>query len=549
MKNPLDFLQEKKKINESIVVVHNTNIKSLIKSLTSYSGLLAPSLAIINPDNIFKEFGDVSVLFKSETLFNGEEKINHSDRTNYVYNMDSYSARFPEILFDVNKNYSISLYKELDKIAQLTDSDFSYWDHYIKKGKQETNLYLSDLSAFKLKFIRELIDENYIPNVFKVKKKNSSSYANTKSISKFLEKELFLPKNRTENNLSILKKLLKNEKELYVSKLRERLDISTLIQVKISITSRIEKAENEFSSLFDENTTTGLSSNYESQLNRDQMFVSSGSNYKFDYKRNSKILDSFIKKHKLENKFKEFCEKYSDKLHFNPHIKIGKKKLEPTEDNILNCMRKEGALTAEKTLTMGLAKSRTLSAKRIMSTESLWNKRDNLFSIDHIKEISDSNQAIFFELCNETKHLSPDYIDGFDHLDLSSQLCGENHTNSKSFESSFKRKGYKDFPSDVLERFYEFSQLHKIENVHYFEAKPFRKIDIKEIEAVVLPRNTPKGLKDELTNLGIKVIKNYTSKNYQNRMDVIKNIKSVQINPCSIDKNKNKNKNKNKKRI
>jgi hypothetical protein len=549
MKNPLDFLQEKKKINESIVVVHNTNIKSLIKSLTSYSGLLAPSLAIINPDNVFKEFGDVSVLFKSETLFNGEEKINHSDRTNYVYNMDSYSARFPEILFDVNKKYSTSLYEELDKIAKLTDSNFSYWDHYIKKGKQDTNLYLADLSAFKLKFIRELIDENYIPKVFKVKKKNSSPYANTKSISNFLEKELFLPRNRLENNLSTLKNILNKEKELYVSKLRERLETSTISQIKTSITNRIEKAENDFSSFFDENTTTGLSYKYEDQLNRDQIFVSSGSNYKFDFKRNAKILDSFIKKNKLEIKFKEFCEEYTDKLHFNPHIKIGKKKFEPTEENLLDCMRKEGALTAEKTLTMGLAKSRTLSAKRIMSTESLWNKRDNLFSIEHIKELSDSNQSIFFELCNKTKYLSPDYIDGFDHLDLSSQFCGEKHTSSKSFESSFKRNGYKDFPSDVLERFYKFSQLHKIENVHYFEAKPFRKIDIKEIEAVVLPRNTPKGLKDELTKLGIKVIKNYTSKNYQNRMDVIKNIKSVQINQFSIDKDKNKNKNKNKKRI
>lgn len=546
MNDPVDFLNSKKIKDESIVVVHNTNIKSLIQSLTAYSGLLAPSLAIINPNHIFKEFGDISVLFKSKTLFDGAEKTNQSDRTNYVYNMDSYSVRFPEILFNVNKAYSTSLYENLKQIAQLTDSDFDYWDHYVKKGKDDTKLYLSNLSVFKLKFIREFIDENYIPKVFKVKLKNSSPYSNTKSISKFLDKELFIPNNRTQKNLSILKNLLTKEKEKYVLDLKDRLKHATLSAIKTSLKNRIKKAEENFNALFDENTEMGLSYSYESKLNRDQMTISSGANYKYQSKRNSDILDSVIKRNKLTNKFKDFCEEHTDRLHFMPHIKIGKKKYEPTEDNILSYMRKEGALTAEKTLTMGLAKSRTLSAKRIMSTESLWNRRDNLCSIDHIKKISDSHKSIFLELCNEVRHLSPDYIDGFDHLDISSRICGESHDSAQSFERSFKRKGYTNFDSDTLDRFYKFSKAHKTESVHYFEAKPFRKIDVSEIAAVVLPRNTPKELKETLTNLGIKLIKNYTSNNHQNRMDVIKNIKSIQINQSTINKNK-KQKIKNKK--
>lgn len=532
MTSATEFLTNKQNESESLIVLHNTTIDNLIKSLDNYNGFIAPSLAIINVANQFNEFGNISVIFKPHVLFNGKDKIKKQDNENFVYAVDSYSVRFPEIEYDVSKKEANNLFYNLDNINKNTDSSLSQWDYVFKRDREHAKKYLLGLSAFKLKFIQEKIDSNYKPKLYKERLINKTPFTENKAVLNFLKKGLFQPENKTESNLKTLKKLLEKEKNKQIEALKEKEHSSDFM--KNHFFNKISNIEDKYNNIFDDNSSTGFSYEFETSLNHEQFNILMGKNYKYDSKKNSRTLNIFIKKNSNYEKYENFCENILDSIYINPHIKHGKQKLEVNEDNILKYMKKQGALSSEETLTMSLGKSRSLNAKRFYSLEDIYDSRYYLDSHVNINSLKSNNQKKFFRISNEVFDYKPPYVDNFEHNDNVSAILGLNYKNEDQLMNAFNSKEYKNIPKEILSNILEFSMDFNSGNVHYFEGKPLRKVDIREIEAIVLPRNTPTEYKDMLKEMGIKNIKNYTSNDNTDRHRIIKNHNSLFLNEKNL---------------
>lgn len=539
MNNPIEFLQSKRNTKEALIISHNTDIQSLLKSLRSFNGLLAPSLAIHDIDHTFKKYGDVSVIFKPHTLFDGKNHTTQSNTTDFIYNMDSYSVRFPEIEFDFNKKYSNSLYTKLSHIVDDTDSDFSRWDNELKKDKYSAKKYLESLSVFKLQFIRDHIDKDYKPQLFTKTKDNISPYSNTKDLSNFLKKGFFTEKNRTKKNLTLLKKILTNEKNKSIENIKRIQSEGNSSLSNEFFNNKIARKEKEYKEFFNENTEYGLSNQFFRSLSSDQMKVTLGRNVVYETKKISKNINNFIQRNNGVDAFYSYCDEEVSRIHINPHIKIGKSKNEPTEENILRYMRKEGALTSEKTMTMGLGKSKTQQAKRLLSFEEIWDERKKLGDYNTVDKEYSEHSDEFNNLSHNFQGNST-LSDSFDRLDALSKITGLRHNSVESLAVSLIRKGFIKFSQKDTKKLFDLSSKIQSSKTQYFESKPLRTIPIHEIEAVVLPRNTPKELRDELKRLGIKTVKHYISNDHENKKLLIKNMKNITIDEHFLDNYRNK---------
>ena len=82
---------------KSLIAVHNVDAEKLVKTL-EYDGIPMPSIAITKESQGWNKFGDISLVFRKDTI---DPKAN---RKNKVYGADAWTATFPQIEYDVDKD-------------------------------------------------------------------------------------------------------------------------------------------------------------------------------------------------------------------------------------------------------------------------------------------------------------------------------------------------------------------------------------------------------------------------------------------------------------
>lgn len=93
------FQLEESDVDETktLIAVHNLSADKLLKTL-EYDGIPMPSIAVTKGDQGWNKFGDVSLVFRKNTI---DPKAN---RKNKVYGADAWTATFPQIEYDVDPN-------------------------------------------------------------------------------------------------------------------------------------------------------------------------------------------------------------------------------------------------------------------------------------------------------------------------------------------------------------------------------------------------------------------------------------------------------------
>lgn len=109
-------LKEPAEETKDLIAIHNLTADKLQK-LLQYEGIPMPSIAITKAALGHENFGDVSLLFRKET-------IDPKNRKNKVYSADVWSPTFPRIEYDVNENIERNFYKLIRQNGDAVPKSF-----------------------------------------------------------------------------------------------------------------------------------------------------------------------------------------------------------------------------------------------------------------------------------------------------------------------------------------------------------------------------------------------------------------------------------------
>lgn len=109
-------LKEPVEETKDLIAVHNLDSGKLLKTL-SYEGIPMPSIAVTKAELGHENFGDISLLFRKET-------IDPAKRKNKVYGADAWTPTFPKIEYEVDDERINKIKRKLGEWAQGKIPDY-----------------------------------------------------------------------------------------------------------------------------------------------------------------------------------------------------------------------------------------------------------------------------------------------------------------------------------------------------------------------------------------------------------------------------------------
>ena len=167
--NDLRFsLREPVERTNDLIAVHNLTEQKLKKAL-ALGGFPMPSIAVTKSSIGHSTFGDISLVFSSDTI---DPKAN---RKNKVYSADAWTPTFPQIDYEVNAAAHGRIVKRLETLSREVDSNFSNdlrriiysLDDYLNRQGGESGLveYVMDNVGLKAAYLEE--HGQHIPHMTK----------------------------------------------------------------------------------------------------------------------------------------------------------------------------------------------------------------------------------------------------------------------------------------------------------------------------------------------------------------------------------------------
>ena len=208
-----------------------------------------------------------------------------------------------------------------------------------------------------------------------------------------------------------------------------------------------------------------------------------------------------------------------------PKIRMGRRKVPLTLDNLVRAM-KGGKQNGQKGIFGGSGIGNVIAAgaKKIGSLKSLHQYADRLLTNkdnaeELYKDVRGRVDALITEIIQYAKHKD---VSTFDHLMNAAEVLVAIQQKKISLSTALAKYDF-DVPSDKLAALQE--KVSKVTEdianlpVNYFEAKPNRAVGFNEVKAAVIPKGTPKKIKDFLESQGI-VVKEYDPKQEGHREQV-----------------------------
>lgn len=486
-----EILNKLEKEDKKFRLTHTINSSDLMKSLKDYEGLLAPSLALLKTTEFLSQYGEAIVVLEPKSLFNGGIGCYSSDTVNYVFNGDMYSPRFPKVEYDYNSKEEKHLINLVnDYSVKYKDPLYRIGSHDLKSPKNMEK-YLKESPSVKMHFINK--HENFDFKLKETKIKESSPFNDDLIFKKFIAKINF------GENIS---EQMKIEIDSAYSRSLEALDNQDLNERVLS--RKKKNLKNEYEEMFQEpiEKETGVSFRAEDNLKKIKRSIISPS-YKVDVKHRNNKINRKLSSLKIEDEFELFCEDLAALFFENPHYEYGRQKLECTEENILKIMKKEGAISSEKTLSESLGKTKSKTLSRILSLEDLFDRACvDLSTKKEFEREEEKTSILFDKVRGKVIDLNFDN-DVFETNNFVSMSLSRGYKNNEDIISYYKMNKYT-INEEVAKDLLSLRSMLISTKSPYFEAKPFRKINKEEIKCVVLPRNAPKELKELLKEQGIK---------------------------------------------
>ena len=482
------YVINKNKDIKDLVVVHNLSESKLLKSI-ELGGLVVPSIAITKDSIGHDNFGDISLIFKSDT-------VNPQNSENKVFASDVYSKRFPKVVTKFNENTSKAIYKKFEpamKKLRRIESTSSLEQYLENTSLANTVDYFSRQDYVKLQYLEDSgVEFEPVYKLYEVDsldravyemliEKYSKVITNEQEVDFDYVNETILPdvaevlkqeylKMAEEGSFEAIKKSYRNRAETIKDNLYFNKVDSYINNAKKYLELKGTKVIDERSTI---DKINNLTKGKEKSINT----------YVYD----------FLKKYDEGSYFRnnrDFYDRYGNQRSFNQlHEEL-------TLESLLGYMT--GTVQDTEGYNYGVGNIRSLLSKQFDSLQEIKAYKDKILPEEQMQKFKEASSNIFDALCSK---IHDDYSIAADML----------HDMAASSRSDYAIKYvFKDYnqaePSQqLIEEIKEFFNTLKDYPTNYFEAKPQRVVEFDEVAEVIAPVDTNPEIIKYFTDKGIKV--------------------------------------------
>lgn len=518
---------------KNLVALHNLSEEKLMKVL-ELGGFPMPSIAITRADLGHEQFGDITVIFGRETI---DPKV---DSRNKVYSRDGYTPTVPKIDYKVND-------KVLSKISK------KYYELSKKFGYDTTRplyKYVNDMervledNAGEFATISQVYDDTDIMQLYLLDSGKEKIQPVYKEITESLPKERVEYLNSLINHLgkeAVLEITPKDGESLfthrhnYAEKYRDKI-------AEFLVDGKIYKNTSEVFEDFKDIDLLRLVISARNFINNGATTTKS----EFDSLATNKAIREATPQKEyhawVDSLFEGIQEKTgirNDKDIFTPSG--NRRSFEATHDsytldNIIKAMKRAPIKGDGGFVGLNVNALAAKLSKEFKSVAEIRKNADSLKTFN--QEIQNNFIDTAREMISEIERLfvpqADNSIQSWTMLDGASTLIGEIADNGFTTEKQiadymareYKNTSYR-YSKEVGDKILAlFDYVRQMTDTDYFESKPRRAVEFKEIRDVLIPENASEKLIKALDEQGIEHI-TYTEKN--TRSDIINKLDNIRF--------------------
>lgn len=502
---------------KDLIAVHNLKEDNLNKAL-ELGGFPMPSIAITKKQIGHSGYGDISVLFKKET-------VDPKNKDNRVFGADAYTARFPRVDYKVNE-------EELSKLAERIGTSANYIDANAFNGNdlKTAAMKLSEMMEVKERFIRE--------NNLKVEPVLRMPTAEPSFMGRGAVKEYLNNENITVDKLVYDKKV----REGLLDTIREKTSLKALGEkwaTKINDNLSDMESDKEIYNILKEQYQTYLDiAQGKAKPIEDRYSYTDGVNNTIKDNQDAfelytlELAEPVIGKAGIYNGKEYYTASGNmrsfEALHDDYNI-----------ENIVKAMKSAGVKNEEGSLIPGIGEVRAAVSKDFKSIEDIKKQEGRLLDLtpEQVDEIYSESRELYQKIVSEIVDNNKTISDNsFFDRDIAGRNIIEAVKGGLKPEKIQKsmQKYYKNISSNIANDIVRLGTILKDIPVKYFEGKPQRAVGFDEVAAVVIPDSISEKTKDKLKQAGIKAYE-YKTDNEASRKEVVNRAAVEQDTVFSID--------------
>lgn len=474
--------------NKELVAIHNLSEEKLLEDL-NLGGFPAPSIAVTKTNVGHDGYGDISVVFRKDTL---DPKIN---KDNHVFGADAYTPRFPQVEYQLNEKAVKSLADKLETSESFLKANLS------DKGSSKAMVQaLKNMYQVKEAFIK---DQN-IKLETKSKEmppRMSVSRHETAAVKAFLKREdVTFDKvlNDSDYREQYLDAVSNTKLKSVAAKRKEKVNM-WLDEWKADPEEYVKKKA-EFEK--DQLVARGKAEPEIEKESYEESVVRTAGEH-------SKEFDSYAEKMLSPLLGDKFIRRNTDNYRSDGSRKSFSETHRPyTLNNITETMKEAGIKNAEggfMGLTGGLGELRAAISQEYTSIDAIRKDSGRIQDLSEveIKQTFQKSEELISKITNALAKGENEFS-ARDNVLTNLVEAFRDRKTERGIRS--KLRTYYDVSdatmSDVMELRRELAGIP----VKYFEAKPMRGVTLDEIAAVILPTDASDNLKARLNQKGVNTI-------------------------------------------
>lgn len=488
---------------KDLIAVHNLSEEKM-KKVIKLGGFPMPSIAIVKADKGHSKFGDISVVFRKDTI---DPEMNYENR---VYTADAWTPSVPQTEVEWD-------YEKLGEIAEKVNTSVSVLEsNYLDGTVEQAVEKLGDSRQFIESYARENgieVERPVREKELRNRKHDTDEMRNLVKEHDITTEKLQKDRELREEYLETLKRGFKNQR------LAERNAERALKAITENNEMELERMQEDFETIknggeeADENA-------YMENLKKAVRGEKGELTEEFtDYAEN--LLRPAVLQEGVENGRDRF-DKYGRERSFR------ETHLPNTLEGITFAMRLKGGKNAEGTTGASIQEIRGATSKELESIEQI--KKESRRKMKNMteekrKELYDNASERLMGLMR--KMVESKGEESLWSLDIAGEVLkemAENRT-KRGIEKKLAEYGYDSSEEMIKEVQKVFREAEKLP-VDYFEAKPRRGVQFDEVAAVVMPEGTKTA--EKLKEMGVKVLE-YESGNEEERLKLINGIPEIRF--------------------
>lgn len=213
--------------------------------------------------------------------------------------------------------------------------------------------------------------------------------------------------------------------------------------------------------------------------------------------------------HGREPEFQRWVDGHLAPFTAKPMVRVGRKALPYTLENVTDAMTRQPLAGAEQTMTFGPGRARAMRARKFDDLESMRNYAG--WQLAPEPDVKAAEQAFGKALGawrSKLLEANPGVdtwraLDGIHEAMSKAKRVGIVAKDRAALATALRAKGLRNVPADLLEEGEQLTRKLFEAPGDYFEAKPQRAVGLEEFAGAVIPKDTPADVREMLTRRGI----------------------------------------------